>query len=51
MHTKPNEAKLVRYRRLYPRLCESVDQERTRVIPHCCREEGGMRAAIDGAET
>ena len=32
-------------------LCESVDQERIRGMPHRCGEEGGARTAIEGAET
>ena len=34
-----------------PGLCESVNQEGIRGMPHHCGEEGGARTAIDGAET
>ena len=50
-HTNPNESKCIRYKRIGPRLCESVNQERKRGMPHRCREEGGTRTAIEGAET
>ena len=50
-HTNPNESKCIRYKRIGPRLCESVNQERKRGMPHRCREEGAARTAIEGAET
>ena len=50
-HTNPNESKCIRYKRIGPRLCESVNQERKRGMPHRCREEGWARTAIEGAET
>ena len=49
--TKPNEPKCIRYGRIGPQICESVDKERILGMPHRCGEEGGARAAIKGAKT
>ena len=49
--TKPNEHRYIRYGRIGPKFCESVDQERLRGMPYRWGEEDAARTAIEGAET